>query len=159
MAEPGFGLQTLLRPGIVDESVDAIDFVAVHGLNGTTTSTWAPDPDSATNLVSNMFGDRAAHVRFSVFSYNLSISPVDAFVSKDIQEWAIKLLEALISLRQADHRRHPIVFMGHDLGVTLAKEVIKRPCATLNAGSIRLLLPTHANFLHPGSQLIAILQP
>lgn len=126
MAESGYGLRTLLRPGIVDENVDVIDFVAVHGLNGTATSTWVPDPDSATNLVSNMFGDRSAHVRFSVFSYNLSVSPVDAFVSNDVQAWAIKLLEALISLRQADHRRYPIAFMGHDLGVTLAKEVCQR---------------------------------
>src|SRR4051794_29492702 len=100
MAESGYGLQTLLRPSIVNENVDVIDLVAVHGLNGTSTSTWVPEPNSATNLVSNIFGNRFTNVRFSVFSYNLSISPVDAFVFNDIQAWAIKLLEALTSLRQ-----------------------------------------------------------
>ncbi|KAK4163263.1 hypothetical protein QBC43DRAFT_213093 [Cladorrhinum sp. PSN259] len=110
---------SLLDLTSLGQNVDVIDFVAVHGLNNTAASTWMPDPDAATNLVSRMFGDRSAHVRFSIFSYNLNVSPVDAFVFNDIKAWAIKLLEALISLRQADHRRYPIVFMGHDLGLNI----------------------------------------
>jgi len=122
MADVKSGLRTLQQPSTGDRN-NIIDFVAIHGLNGSSTNTWVPGSNSATDLISAFFDDRSSDVRFSVYDWNLRTSPVDVFVLNNLREWCIKFLGDLASLRQGDPQSYPIVLLGHDLGATLIKEV------------------------------------
>ena len=119
--ESEYGLKELVSqpPG----SDDAVDVIAIHGLNGHREKTWT---DKATRV--NWLSDPTClpsdipHARVLSFGYN-SASHFGRGDS-DVRDFASELLAAVKASRRSDaERRRPIVFVCHSLGGLVFKQV------------------------------------
>jgi hypothetical protein len=108
-----------------DDDPDAIDIVALHGLNGHREKTWQA---TATNSkgqhlmwLRDFLPQQIPHARIMSFGYD-SVLMFSKSVS-DIGTFAEQLLEALMSRRRGSVSNRPIIFICHSLGGIVVKKV------------------------------------
>ncbi|KAM5344762.1 hypothetical protein ACJ41O_010624 [Fusarium nematophilum] len=117
-AERVHGLHTLIDQG--QDVAEAIDVVAIHGLNGHYFKTWT---DSATQF--NWLRDAVPTVlpkaRVMSFSYDSALQFSKS--ASDIFDFADQLLEFLLAERRSSiEQARPIVFICHSLGGIVFKQ-------------------------------------
>jgi hypothetical protein len=105
-----------------EDDEDAIDIVALHGLNGHWEKTW----QATANLnqviwLRDFLPQQIPHARMMSFGYD-SILQFSKPVA-DIGTFAEQLLEDLMSRRNGASSRRPIIFICHSLGGIVAKKV------------------------------------
>lgn len=102
---------------------DAIDIVAIHGLNGHYQDTWT-DEKTGCNWLSDpsCLPKDVPHARILSYSYNSM-----TYFSRsntDVRDFASTLLAALRAKRRTNaERRRPLVFICHGLGGLVFKQV------------------------------------
>ncbi|KAG9229801.1 hypothetical protein BJ875DRAFT_177027 [Amylocarpus encephaloides] len=117
MASDTLGLKTLEHPDFVSYEPDVFDIVVIHGLYGSSHSSWT-DVQWETELLS-----RYGTSRLSTYSYDVLDTNGGVFSRVSARDEARKLLESLVKLRSPDLKGNAIVFIAHDFGGTLLKEV------------------------------------
>lgn len=98
---------------------DAIDIVALHGLNGHWERMWQSTANQAIWL-RDFLPQQIPHARIISFGYD-SILQFSKSVA-DIGTFAEQLLEDLRSRRSGASSRRPVVFICHSLGGIVAKK-------------------------------------
>ena len=81
---------------------------------------WTSDPEDDEWLL-KPFSSWSKTTRVSVYGYESATSHSNVFVRDGLHAEAIKLLEALVKLSRQE--RTSIIFIGHDIGGTIVKEV------------------------------------
>jgi len=102
---------------------DAIDIVALHGLNGHWEKTWQATTRNGDQVVwlRDLLPQQIPHGRIMSFGYD-SVLQFSKSVA-DIGTFAEQLLEDLISRRNGMAARRPIIFICHSLGGIVVKKV------------------------------------
>jgi hypothetical protein len=98
--------------------------IAVHGYARNWLTTWTDETEleeiDDSWLGKEFKSDVHSH-RVSVYGYGIVDSQTNIFVREGLHDEAIRLLDAILKLKRA--AKSPVVFIGHDLGGTLIKEV------------------------------------
>jgi hypothetical protein len=102
---------------------DAIDIVALHGLNGHWEKTWQSSIRKGEQVVwlRDLLPQQIPHARIMSFGYD-SVLQFSKSVA-DIGTFAEQLLEDLISRRNGLAAKRPIIFICHSLGGIVVKKV------------------------------------
>lgn len=119
--ESDFGLKVLAdQPA---GNADAVDIIAIHGLNGRREKTWADETTSVNWLAdSSCLRKDVPRARIFTFGYNSAsyFSRSDA----NIQDFASELLADVKASRASDaEKRRPLIFICHSLGGLVFKQV------------------------------------
>jgi hypothetical protein len=106
-----------------ESNKDAIDIVAIHGLNGHYMKTWQSTTSSGDGVL--WLRDILPHQipQARIMSYGYDSSVVFSKSTEDISTFADGLLEDLVSRRQGQVEQRPIIFICHSLGGIVAKKV------------------------------------
>ncbi|KAH8747004.1 ankyrin repeat protein [Hyaloscypha finlandica] len=109
-----------------ESNKDAIDIVAIHGLNGHYMKTWQSTTSSGDGVL--WLRDILPHQipQARIMSYGYDSSVVFSKSTEDISTFADGLLEDLVSRRQGQVEQRPIIFICHSLGGIVAKKAIIR---------------------------------
>ncbi|TRX93724.1 hypothetical protein FHL15_005400 [Xylaria flabelliformis] len=111
------------------DSAEAIDIVAIHGINGHWDNTWK-DKSTGTNWLQDSIPKQLKAARVMSFSYNSSVQ-FSKSVSR-VAEFADQLLESLMAKRvNGAEQDRPILFICHSLGGIVFKQVVDRDSAVL----------------------------
>lgn len=124
--ESPYGLKELISQPA--EKENAVDIIAIHGLNGHREKTWT---SKTTGL--NWLSDASClpkdipNARVSSFGYNSA-----SYFSRgdsDVRDFASELLAAVRASRKSQvERRRPIIVVCHSLGGLVFKQVLIHPC-------------------------------
>ena len=105
-----FGYHTLINKD--REATNAIDVVAVHGLDGHYEKSWQ-DENTGVNWLTDLIP--TGYFRVLSFSYNSSVKFSKSVC--DLYDFADQLLEGLFAARQSDEeKQRPIIFICHSFG-------------------------------------------
>ncbi|KAK3937560.1 hypothetical protein QBC46DRAFT_356574 [Diplogelasinospora grovesii] len=126
MASDAFGLNTLttLRPNVVPR-----DVVVIHGLYGSHHSNWTD------------VNRKYVTFRLSLYTYNVFGSNGGVLTRSGARDEATKLLDSLVKLRGNDSETANIVFIAHDIGGSLVKEVGSPTRPDVRSPKVALLTP------------------
>jgi len=121
--ELGFGLHTLVAPKHQNDP-NAIDIVAIHGVNGHYAKTWTHEA-TGFNWIHESIPKELPESRVMTFSYNSAVqfskSNADFFVFAD------QLLECLLTERSSPaEASRPLIFICHSLGGLVFKRALTR---------------------------------
>jgi hypothetical protein len=121
---------------------EAIDIVAIHGLNGHWENTWRTTTQNGggVNWLREFLPQQVPRARVMSFGYD-SVLQFSKSVA-DIGTFAEQLLEDLISRRAGPATRRPIIFICHSLGGIVVKKVSETSCYVLFSDCPRLFLPS-----------------
>ncbi|KAI9779171.1 MAG: hypothetical protein M1839_007706 [Geoglossum umbratile] len=115
------------------ENVSAVlgfDIVAVHGVNGHRTGTWALGADDVRaaegrTWLETLLPTRIPEARVMTFGYDSGKIPGGLISKAGVRAKALELLEALWGRRDFEHEGdRPIVFLGCDLGGSIIKQAL-----------------------------------
>ncbi|KAM0255136.1 hypothetical protein ACHAQJ_006059 [Trichoderma viride] len=122
--ESPYGLKELVSQP--PERRDAVDIIAIHGLNGHPEKTWTDMTTKANWLCDiDCLPKDVPNARILSFGYNSAsyFSRADA----DVQDFASELLAAIKARRRSNAEKHrPIMFICHSLGGLVFKQAIVR---------------------------------
>ncbi|KAG6361575.1 hypothetical protein INS49_009802 [Diaporthe citri] len=111
-----------------DNDPDAIDIVALHGLNGHWEKTWQSDKSTSKGggamWLRDFLPQQIPHARIMSFGYD-SVLLLSKSTS-DVGTFAEQLLESLLSRRVNVPETRPIIFICHSLGGIVVKKAIIR---------------------------------
>ncbi|KAI1288065.1 hypothetical protein F5Y03DRAFT_401842 [Xylaria venustula] len=121
MESTGFGLRTINRSEF-GSAENLCDVIVVHGLYGSSHSSWTDIrwEDDFLPPLRHAWG----YVRLSLYTYDVFGSSGGILTPRRARDEATRLLDSLIELRGRGSQNMPIVFVGHDLGGSLVKEVV-----------------------------------
>lgn len=128
--DSNIGLKVLVNQSA--DSLDCVDIVALHGLNGHRDLTWT-DRATGLNWLSNekCLSKDIPNARILTFGYN---SKTYFSRSKsNVQDFASELLAAISTRRQsAIERKRPLIFICHSLGGLVFKQACSVPSSGLH---------------------------
>jgi protein SERAC1 len=102
-------------------SSEAIDIVAVHGLNGHYTKTWTHE-NSGFNWLAHAIPKVLPNARVMTFEYNSALQFSKS--TSDIHTFGEQLLESLlIERRYPQEKKRSLIFVCHSLGGLVFKQV------------------------------------
>jgi hypothetical protein len=122
-AEERLGLLVLANQASND--LDAVDIVAIHGINGHRMKTWTTMSQSGQPVtwIKDFLPHHIPHARVMTFGYDSSVKSSKSVA--DVGTFANELLEGLLSRRQSSiEQMRPIIFVCHSLGGIVAKKAI-----------------------------------
>ena len=119
-----FGLKVLVDKS--SEILDAIDIVAIHGLNGDYSRTWTAITSAGTEVNwlkhEDFLPNHLENARIMSYGYNSGFQFSNS--QAGISEFADQLLEDLISWRVSQLQQlRPLIFICHSLGGLVFKQV------------------------------------
>jgi hypothetical protein len=119
-AEKKFGLFVFHEQS--EDSINVVDIVAVHGLNGHFQKTWQTTQDGQeVNWLRDFLPKQIPFARVLSFSYNSTVMFTKSVA--DIGTFSEQLLEDLLSMRSGLAASRPIIFVCHSLGGIVVKKV------------------------------------
>ncbi|KAJ5682967.1 hypothetical protein N7462_006132 [Penicillium macrosclerotiorum] len=101
---------------------EAFDVVLVHGLCRNAKATWE-SIDPFHYGYAKWFSERVSQSRVLQYNYHPLDNDSNTLCLNGIRREALKLLDALRSLPSGKGNRGPLVFIGHDIGAIIIKEV------------------------------------
>ena len=108
-----------------DNDPDAIDIVALHGLNGHWEKTWQSDKPTSKGggamWLRDFLPQQIPHARIMSFGYDSVL--LFSKSTSDVGTFAEQLLESLLSRRMNVPDARPIIFICHSLGGIVVKKV------------------------------------
>lgn len=108
-----------------DNDPDAIDVVALHGLNGHWEKTWQSDKSTSKGggamWLRDFLPQQIPHARIMSFGYDSVL--LFSKSTSDVGTFAEQLLESLVSRRMNVPETRPIIFICHSLGGIVVKKV------------------------------------
>ncbi|KAI0437608.1 hypothetical protein F4803DRAFT_141356 [Xylaria telfairii] len=116
-----FGLRTINRSDFEDTQ-DLWDVVVVHGLYGSSHSSWTDinwEDEFLPSLRSGL-----TRPRLSLYTYDIFGSIGGILTRGGARDEATGLLDSLLEMRDRGSKNMPITFIGHDLGGSLVKEAV-----------------------------------
>lgn len=127
-----------------DDDPDAIDIVALHGLNGHWEYTWTTRNARGEEVLwlRDLLPLQVPHARVMSFGYD-SVLQFSKSVAH-IGTFADQLLESLMSRRTGGSSKRPIIFVCHSLGGIVVKKVESR--LLISSITQRLILILHLTF-------------
>lgn len=109
-----------------DNDPDAIDIVALHGLNGHWEKTWQSDKQNSKGggpmWLRDFLPQQIPHARIMSFGYDSVL--LFSKSTSDVGTFAEQLLESLLSRRMNVPGTRPIIFICHSLGGIVVKKAI-----------------------------------
>jgi hypothetical protein len=99
---------------------DAVDIVAIHGLNGHYINTWQSTSGRVLWL-KDLLPDQIPQARIMSYGYDSSVAFSKS--TEDISTFADDLLEMLMSRRRSEEKKRPLIFICHSLGGIVVKKV------------------------------------
>lgn len=122
--ERSYGLVELVRQP--PERSDAIDIVAIHGLNGHREKTWI-DKESGINWLSDPSCLPGDIPDARIMSYGYNSSSYFSRGDSDVRDFASALLAALKAKRKSNaEKQRSLVFICHSLGGIVFKQLVVR---------------------------------
>lgn len=113
-----------------DNDPDAIDIVALHGLNGHWEKTWQSDKSTSKGggamWLRDFLPQQIPHARIMSFGYDSVL--LFSKSTSDVGTFAEQLLESLLSRRMNVPETRPIIFICHSLGGIVVKKVSSVLC-------------------------------
>lgn len=108
-----------------DNDPEAIDIVALHGLNGHWEKTWQSDKPTSKGggamWLRDFLPQQIPHARVMSFGYDSVL--LFSKSTSDVGTFAEQLLESLLSRRMNVPETRPIIFICHSLGGIVVKKV------------------------------------
>lgn len=108
-----------------DNDPEAIDIVALHGLNGHWEKTWQSDKSTSKGggamWLRDFLPQQIPHARIMSFGYDSVL--LFSKSTSDVGTFAEQLLESLLSMRMNVPETRPIIFICHSLGGIVVKKV------------------------------------
>lgn len=108
-----------------DNDPEAIDIVALHGLNGHWEKTWQSDKSTSKAggpmWLRDFLPQQIPHARIMSFGYDSVL--LFSKSTSDVGTFAEQLLESLLSRRVNVSETRPIIFICHSLGGIVVKKV------------------------------------
>lgn len=108
-----------------DNDPDAIDIVALHGLNGHWEKTWQSNKPGSKGggpmWLRDFLPQQIPHARIMSFGYDSVL--LFSKSTSDVGTFAEQLLESLLSQRMNVAETRPIIFICHSLGGIVVKKV------------------------------------
>lgn len=108
-----------------DNDPEAIDIVALHGLNGHWEKTWQSDKSTSKGggamWLRDFLPQQIPHARIMSFGYDSVL--LFSKSTSDVATFAEQLLESLLSMRMNVPETRPIIFICHSLGGIVVKKV------------------------------------
>ncbi|KAL7960849.1 hypothetical protein V8C34DRAFT_312462 [Trichoderma compactum] len=122
--ESRHGLKVLVSQPL--DKRNAVDIVAIHGLNGDRVGTWT-DKTTNVNWLSNASCLPKDVPNARVFSFGYNSATYFSRSNSDVQDYASELLAEVKAHRRSDaEKRRPIVFICHSLGGLVFKQAMVR---------------------------------
>lgn len=113
-----------------DNDPEAIDIVALHGLNGHWEKTWQSDKSTSKGggamWLRDFLPQQIPHARIMSFGYDSVL--LFSKSTSDVGTFAEQLLESLLSMRVNVPETRPIIFVCHSLGGIVVKKVRSLLC-------------------------------
>lgn len=121
MASSDFGLRTI-NGSYFEDAQDLCDVVVVHGLYGSSHSSWI-DIKWEDEFLPSLRG-KSTRPRLSFYTYDVFGSIGGILTCGGAKGEATRLLDSLLELRDSGSKNMPITFIGHDLDGSLVKEAV-----------------------------------
>ncbi|KAH8647072.1 hypothetical protein BGZ60DRAFT_570501 [Tricladium varicosporioides] len=118
--DENFGLFTLYKPSSISGS-DAVDIVAVHGLNGNARNTWT-DPSTNDLWLRDFLPKKLSKARVMSFGYDSRLAFSGSMAGLD--DFALDLLDRLLAAHRSSGNDRPLIFVCHSLGGIVVKKAL-----------------------------------
>ncbi|WQF88920.1 Putative P-loop containing nucleoside triphosphate hydrolase, alpha/Beta hydrolase [Colletotrichum destructivum] len=120
--KPDYGLHTIVDRD--SAATEAIDIIAIHGLNGDYLRTWT-DEATGTNWLKDHVTRIVPASRVMSFSYNSKLQFSKS--TSDVLDFGDQLLECLLAERETvEESQRPLIFICHSLGGLVFKQAYLR---------------------------------